>query len=205
MKLAIISANGRTGQVLVRAALEAGHSVRAGVHHHNPFQQELELGVVAMDATKSADVRRLIAGQDAVISVIGHVRGSAPTLQEQAIRHLIDAMQAENIKRVISLTGTGARLPGDHISHLDRCMNAAVRLIDPARVLDGSAQLQLLQASNLDWTVLRILKLTDGPMQQYLLRAQGPAKPFVSRRTVAQAILEIVKSRQFVQQAPIIG
>ena len=205
MKLAIIGANGRTGQVLVCAALEAGHSVRAGVHHHNPFQQKPALGVVAMDATKYADVRRLIAGQDAVISVIGHVRGSSPTLQEQAIRHLIDAMQVENIKRIISLTGTGARLPGDHISYLDRCMNVAVRLIDPARVLDGATQLQLLQASNLDWTVLRILKLTDGPKQQYRLRAQGPAKPFVSRHTVAQAILEIVKSRQFVQQAPIIG
>ena len=114
-------------------------------------------------------------------------------------------MQAAGITRIVSLTGTGVRMPGDKISLFDRTVNHFVEKIDPARVTDGRAHLKVLQATNLDWTVLRVLKLTNGILQPYMLRAHGPTKWWTSRKEVAQAALHILQSGAFSQQAPIIG
>lgn len=205
MKLAIIAANGRTGRAFVEAALAAGHSLRAGARRGKIELQHPMLEIIACDATKLADVRRLIHDQDAVISLLGHVRGSGATVQTKATYILVEAMALENVQRVVSLTGTGVRFPMDKISLVDWFMNSSISLIDPKRIADGRRHAIVLQASTCDWTLLRVLKLTPGIAQPYRLTLHGEAKWFVSRATVAQAILEILGDDKTIQTAPIIS
>ena len=205
MKIAVIAADGRSGQALVQAALAAGYSVRAGYRRQNKFAKHPNLQPVKCNATSDSDLKNLLQGCDAVVSLIGHVKGSSANVQTVAMQKLITAMKATGQKRLVSLTGTGVRLAGDKITLVDRFLNLGVNTFDPNRVKDGKAAAALLQASGLDWTLIRVLKLQNISPKPYVLRANGPTKTYVGRQEVAQAILEVLKAKSFIKQAPIIG
>jgi putative NADH-flavin reductase len=205
MKIAVIAASGRSGKIFVEQALAAGHSVRAGVHRTNNLTPHERLEIVSCDATNASDLTRLLGGQDAVVSLIGHVKGSPPRVQTDAMRTAVNVMQQLGLKRVVSLTGTGVRFPGDKITLVDRILNLGISTIDPARVEDGREHVQVLKQSNLDWTVIRVLKLQSTKPRPFALRAQGPTKWYVGRQEVAQSILQVLETNSFIKQAPIIG
>ncbi|MBN9397597.1 NAD(P)H-binding protein [Candidatus Saccharibacteria bacterium] len=205
MNIAVIAANGRSGKAFVAEALAAGHSVKAGVHGSSDLQPHEQLAVVPCDATKEEDLRMLLEGQDAAVSFIGHVKGSPANVQTDAMNVLVRVMETLGIKRVVSLTGTGVRFPGDKISLVDRFLNFGVSVVDPARVNDGRDHVEVLKQSNLDWTVLRVLKLENITPMPFTLREHGPTKWVVSRQDVAKAVLQVLEEASFIRQAPILS
>jgi len=205
MNIAVLGAHGKSGQVFVPMALAAGHHVRAGVRHVNPFAAHEQLEIISAEATSPADIAQLIAGCDAVVSLIGHRPGSQQDVQTQAMKVLIDQLDRTASRRLISLTGTAVRQPGDKVLVIDHLLNWALRLVDAKRIDDGIAHAEVLQDSDLDWTIVRVLKLTQGKEQPYTLRAHGPARLFTARKTVSRAIIDILEHDSFVREMPVIG
>lgn len=205
MKIAVIAADGRSGRVFVETALAAGHEVRAGVYHANPFDDHPTLEVLQCDATRPENIIELIKGCDAVVSLIGHARKSNPRVQTIAIQNCLEAMRSQKIDRIVSLTGTGVRLDGDRIPMIDRVMNMAIARIDPGRISDGKSHAELLQGSDANYTIIRVLKLSDGQPSDYKLKPNGPAKLLTPRAEVAQGIMEVLENHSFVRAMPVIG
>lgn len=205
MVIAVIAANGRSGQAFVRYALERGHEVRAGVHRNGLNFEHKNLKVFTCDAGVRADVERLIKGCDAVVSLIGHVRGSKPDVQAEAMTIIASAMHAQGIARLVSLTGTGVRFRGDHIPLTDRFSNIAIGAIGPARIKDGRRHADVLKHSGLDWTLIRVLKLNNGAPKNFTLKRGGPPKLLTPRAEVARAILRVLEENSFIKSAPVIG
>ncbi len=205
MNIAVIAANGRTGQAFVELALAAGHNIRAGVYHTNNLPEHEHLSIVQCDARNSADLTKLIEGQEAVVSFIGHVRNSPAQVQTDAMKALAKVMQQEGLKRIVSLTGTGVRFPQDKISLIDRILNLSISLIDPKIIKDGRDHVLFLQQSNLEWTVIRVLKLQNTSPKPFSLTLYGPTKWWVSREDVAKASLQVLSDHSFIKQAPIIS
>lgn len=205
MNIAVIAANGRSGKAFVEKALVAGHSVRAGIHQSNTLQTHPRLTVVECDATNEQDVLKLIDGQDAVVSFIGHVKHSPAFVQTDGIKTVIRAMKNLGLRRIVSLTGTGVRFPGDRIGFVDWFLNTGVRFVDPARIKDGKRHVEELQNSELDWTIIRVLKLEDIKPSPFTLTENGPTKWVVSREDVALATLQVLEDKAFIQKAPIIS
>ena len=205
MNIAVIAANGRSGQAFVEAALAAGHNVRAGVRGKSYLQPHPHMTVVECDATNEAQLTALLTGQEAVASFIGHVKGSDADVQTLAMKKLVDVMQTLSITRLVSLTGTGVRFPGDKISLVDRILNLSISLIDPKRIADGKNHVRFLETTNLDWTVIRVLKLQNTSPTPFTLLEHGPTKWYVSREDVAKAVLQVLEKQSFIKQAPIIG
>ena len=197
MNIAVIAANGRSGKAFVEQALLAGHSIKAGVYHTNTLQPHPLLTIVECDATKGEDLLKLVEGQEAVVSFIGHVKHSPAHVQTDMVRRVSQVMDAKGIKRFITLTGTGVRFPGDKITLIDRILNATISVIDPKRIQDGKDHVALLQTTDLDWTVIRVLKLSNSMPKPYSLRANGPAKILVSRQEVANAVLEVITKDEY--------
>lgn len=204
MKLAVIAADGRSGRQFVEAALKHGHSVRAGVRGDFPAKQP-NLEFLHCDATNFEELFALINGQDAVVSLIGHVKNSAPDVQTVAMKQTIRAMQEAGVTRFLSLTGTGVRFPGDHVPLVDYFLNFVVSKIDPNRIKDGKDSSEVLKQSELNWTILRVLKLQNIQPQPFSLLPNGPTKWVVGRAEVALAMLQILERNLFIKQAPIIG
>ena len=205
MKIAVLAANGRSGRVFIEHALAAGHEIRAGVYHTNTLTPHAHLEIQHCDAGSRDDVRALLKGADAVVSFIGHVKGSDHRVQRDAMNVLVPAMREGGIRRVISLTGTGVRFPGDIIGLVDRFLNFGVAMVDPDRVQDGIEHVEILKASNLDWTILRVLKLQDFKSRPFVLAEHGPTRWFVNRNEVAQAVLQVLREQSFIQAAPILS
>ncbi len=205
MKIAVIGADGRSGRAFLEIALEAGHEIRAGVRMSDKPSEYENLTYVQCDATKPAQVRELITGCSVVVSLIGHVKGSPSDVQTKAMKVIVSEMKNMKKKRIISLTGTGVRFEGDKITLLDRILNLAISLIDPARVSDGKQHVEVLKHSELDWTVIRVLKLANTDMRPFVLREKGPTKLFVSRKDVARAVLQVLETDRYHNSAPMIG
>ena len=205
MKIAVIAANGRSGQAFVQKALDAGHKVRGGILGKSYLPNNPKLTTVDCDATNPDQVKELITGCDAVVSLIGHVKGSPAHVQTQAISTVIDCMKSTGVTRIVSLTGTGVRFPGDKITLLDRFLNLGISIVDPNRVKDGIEHVKLLEQSDVDWTVIRVLKLQNVAEKPFTLRENGPTKPYVGRDEVASAILQVLEQNSFVQKSPIIS
>jgi putative NADH-flavin reductase len=205
MVIAVIAANGRTGRAFVRAALLSGHTIRAGIHGKNTLKPHENLITMQCDATDPDDLTALLEGAQAVASFIGHTKNSPRYVQSDAMRELLKVGEEMGILRIISLTGTGVRMPGDKITLIDRILNLSISVIDPARVRDGILHANILKSSGADWTIIRVLKLQNTPPRPFRLLAHGPTKVYVSRQDVAEAALDVIENHTFVREMPILA
>src|SRR6266540_6235584 len=123
--IAVFGASGPTGKLFTEMALKDGYAVKAlvrtpaklGLQHPN-------LQVVQGDLTDSAKVEETIRGTDAVVSLIGAASGSPNDIKVIATRHIVTAMQKNNIKRFIRLGSLpfGILAEGDKLNFGRRLM-----------------------------------------------------------------------------------
>lgn len=205
MNIAVIAANGRTGNEFVNVALQNGHKVRAGVFGPHDFNQDENLTIIQCDATNEQDVASLCQDAEVIASFIGHGKKSPATVQTDAIKTAVSIANKLGIERIVSLTGTGVRYPGDKITLIDRVLNMSIAIIDSNRVNDGKSHVKILEGSDLDYTIIRVLKLKNGKPGPFKLTASGPVKTLTSRREVALAALQVIEESSFIRQAPIVA
>jgi hypothetical protein len=199
--IAVIGASGKSGRAFVLTALKAGYAIRAGIHTSNSLPQHKNLTVVRIDATDFEDVKTLIKGSDVVVSLIGHVKKSPASLQTDTTINIVRAMDQANLKRFISLTGSGVRFPGDMPSLPDRLLNAILKIVMKDIINDGVAHAKVLQDSSLGWTIIRGLILTEHSAQDFTLTEHGPAKLLCPREEIALGILQLIENNSFVKKA----
>jgi putative NADH-flavin reductase len=132
-------------------------------------------------------VQHVVAGSDAVISVLGHTKGSPKDLQLKALLHTLRAMHEHRVKRLIILTGSGVYTKEDKPPILVKLLNFVVKKVYKARVTDAQKLLPVLRASQTDWTVVRVNLLTDQDTSSYHVGLLGDKelKLRTSRKAVA--------------------
>jgi len=208
MKVIIFGAAGRTGIELVHCARGHGFEVVAFAYRaRSNLCFPVDVAVKQGNALDYDSVRKAIRGSDAVISVLGHVKGSDPFMQTKGMVNIAKAMEETGIKRLLSLTGTGVRVKGDTPSISDRVLNLLVGMVDPERINDGVEHIQVLRKSNLDWTVVRVLKLgnSNRKINKYKLTAGGPAELLTSRKKAARVLVDLVNNKEYAGRLPIIS
>lgn len=204
MRIAVIAAQGRSGMAFVQEALAAGHTVHAGIRSNNPFEPNDRLTTFECDATNVTQVTALIDRCDAVVSLIGHVKGSDPFVQATATKTIVRAMDVAGIKRLVSLTGIGVSARNGPLGRAIDFVSAVSDRLGVKRFKDGIAHANVLEASTLDWTILQVLLLTDGEPGKFGVKANGLVKAPTPRREVARAILLILEQRSFVRESALI-
>ena len=208
MKLAVFGASGRTGRPLVEQALAQGHEVRALVRDPAklPLQHE-RLLLVRGDAINAADVARTVEGADAVLSALGQTKGSPKDLQTVATRHMVAAMKAHGVARVISLTGAGVRDPEDRPKFVDRVFGLLLAVAARNVLQDAKAHAEVLRESGLAYTLVRGPRLTEGPRTGvykvgYVGKDSGTQ---VSRADIADFMLRQLTEDVWVHKAPMVS
>jgi putative NADH-flavin reductase len=209
--LLVIGASQGTGLETVKAALAAGHRVRALARSAASIPIDApELEKIAGDALDPAVVAKAVAGTDAVVQSLGAPRSAqsvivATTLFSRATRILIDAMRGAGVRRLVTVTGLGA---GDSRGYGGFLYDAVFFPLVLKRVYDDKdVQEQMIRASDLDWTIVRPGLLTSGPATG-AARALTDPKDWgagsVSRADVAQFLVREVFERRFVRQTPLL-
>ena len=211
MKIAIFGATGRTGRPLVDEALARGHEVRVLVRDSSRLSiVNPKLTIVQGDVMNPASVEETIQGQEAVISVLGHVKGSPADIQTVATRNIINAMHKHGLKRLVSLTGASVGDPHDQPKLADRVVWLVMNMPFGGfkeTLVDARNHLALLQASDLEWVVVRGPRLTEGPRRgQYkvgfISRESGME---LSRADLPDFLLKELTDNTYLGQLPLIS
>ena len=208
MKLTIFGAAGRTGIPLVQQALDTGHEVVALLRTPSKLSIKNErLTVVQGDVANLADVENVVEGADAVLSVLGHVKGSVPDILTYAMHNIITAMDKYGVKRLVSMSGASVHAPQDKPKLVNRLIKLFTQAVTGSLLQDAEHQLKVLQNSDVDWVIVRGPILTDGPHTgTYRVGWTGVNTGIrVSRADVADFILKQVTDTTYLRQAPLIS
>lgn len=213
MRLAILGGTGRTGQPLVAQALTRGHEVTALVRSSEKAAAVLPtdadgLTLVEGDLLDASAVSKVVAGVDAVINVAGQVKGAPEDLQQRAIGHILVAMDQDGVRRIVTLTGAGVRIPGDTPTAVDRIFGTALKLLQGKLLADSVACVEAVRTSGTDWTVVRAPRLLDGPATGTVVTrphvGQG-ASSKLTREDLATYLLDAVTDDATIGTAPAVS
>lgn len=208
MKIIVFGASGGTGVEIVQQALAAGHTVTAFVRDPARLAvKSANLQVVQGDATDAAAVERALAGQEAVISALGPSRPPTPGMMETAAKNIVAGMKKHGLRRLVSTTGAGVRDPQDRPKLVDHVMKALLSLMAGAVLRDSAANVEVIRASDLDWTIVRFPRLMDGPRTGkyragYVGQDSGTQ---LSRADGADFVLKELVEGKYLRQMPVVS
>jgi putative NADH-flavin reductase len=126
--------------------------------------QHPKLKLMTGDVMDVASVEKAVAGQEAVISALGPTRPPVPGMMEMAAQNIVTAMNKSGIRRLVSTTGAGVRDPQDQPQFIDHLMKGLLTLLAGEVLRDSAANVSVIRASDLDWTIVRYPRLLDGAL-----------------------------------------
>ncbi len=210
MRVLIFGASGGTGRELTTQALAAGHSVTVFVRDPATAPEPDRVQVVQGDVLDAASVAASLAGQDAVLSALGARSLAKSDLLERAITNILAGMKAQGVRRLIVLGASGALHDPNRYQSLTRKMLFAVlkntMLKYPMR--DSAAQERLIEASDVEYTVVHPPRLLDTPFTgKYRVQVDGlpPNSGEIARADVADFMVKQLVDRTFVHGGPYIA
>src|SRR5258708_3453382 len=208
--IAVFGAAGNTGRPFTEMALKDGYAVKALVRTPAKLGlQDPNLEVIQGDLTDSAKVEETIRGTDAVISFIGGASGSPNDIKVIATRHIVTAMQKNNVTRFIRLGSVpfGVFAQGDKLNFGRRLMASLAKTLMWAEVDDERQSIRLTEQSELDWTVVRAPFLTNQSAKgNYRVVHLGiDAGSSITRADLAAFVLDELKNARYIRQMPLVS
>ncbi|MDJ1506266.1 NAD(P)-dependent oxidoreductase [Xanthocytophaga agilis] len=214
-RILIFGANGRTGQLIVKYALEKGYSITALVRNPEKLTITSErLTIHKGSPTHLEDVQKAMAGCNYVLSALSalSVKDSfsfkmitPPKTLEKSIGNAIQAMNEYGIRRIVTLSSVGA---GDSYSYAPWFMRWVIRLTNFKIVFaDHNQQEQLVQQSGLDWVIARPVGLTNttNPGKLVVSYNKTPSPFKISRMLLAKFMVDQLTEDAFLHKTPILS
>jgi len=188
MRLFILGATGLTGRLLVGQALAQGHEITAFVRAPGKLAPAREgLTVRRGDPRDSAALGAALGGHDAVLSALGPPGPAPSTLLRESARGIVAAMQAVAVSRLLVVSA--AVLFEDAGAFVALMRRTLLRNVAE----DNAAMEREILASDLDWTIARPPRLTNGRMtgSYRVTEDHLPRRGFLlSRADVAHFLLD---------------
>lgn len=208
MNIVVVGASRGVGLKVVEQALAAGHTVTAFVRSPEKFEvRHANLVVFKGDAMDAAAVEKAIAGQEAVISALGPTRPAVPQMMETSAKNIVAGMKKHGVRRLVSTTGAGVRQPEDKPKLIDHFIGFLLNLLAKDVVIDSAANVKVIQASDLDWTVVRYPRLTNGERKgNYRVGFVGKESGTqLSRADGADFILKELTEQKWLKKLPLVS
>jgi uncharacterized protein YbjT (DUF2867 family) len=197
MRLVIFGANGQTGRLLTRQALDAGHTAVAVTRRPDDFPiAHPALTVAGADVHDAAALVDIVAGADAVLSTLGVTFTREPVnTYSDGTRNIVAAMQAVGARRLAVVSSAA-------LEHYPERTGTpfAMRLVEPIitrtigkTVYDDMRRMEtIVRDSGLDWTIVRPSGLFDLPLvTEYIAGEVDPVGTFTSRTDLADYLVRL--------------
>jgi len=215
MKLLIVGATGRTGQIIVDQALERGHEVTALVRDASKLAERHNLSIKTGSPTVTEDVASALEGVDAVLVALNNARKSdnpwakpvsPANLLEDSVKTLAAEMGKTGIKRLVMISALGVADSFPDAPWIMRMIiprsNAKIAFVDHDKV-DA-----FLRTTDLDWTLMRAAALSNANGSKSMIVSDGRTpKPAmsISRANLAQFMLEAVETASHIRATPVLS
>jgi putative NADH-flavin reductase len=206
-KILVFGATGALGRQILQQGLAAGANMTAFVRDPRRLTLTHEnLSVIAGDATYDREtVAAAICGQDAVISALGNGMSlRTDGLMQRCVLAIRLGMQKTNVKRLILTSAFGV---GESVNDASAIMRVVYRLLMKQVFEDKAASEDQLRRSDLDWTIVYPVMLTNGPRTESYRVGEKMALSglaTISRADVADFILKQLADTRFVRKAAVV-
>jgi putative NADH-flavin reductase len=211
MKILILGATGRTGKYLLEEALRLGFEVNILVRDSKKVKIKSEkLSIFEGNPSNLSDLEKALIGCKSILSALNISRNSdfpwaklrtPKDFLEKTVQNLIDLNKSNPLKKVILVSAWGVNETRQDIPFWFRW------LIENSNILYGylghEQQEKLLKNSNLNWTSVRPVILTNFESKEDILTSiNNFTKPklTISRKSVASFMLEILENKTFDNQ-----
>ncbi|MBV1908845.1 MAG: SDR family oxidoreductase [Kangiellaceae bacterium] len=204
MKLTIFGATGSIGKLAVLRALKLGFEVVAfsrkpsklAIRHSN-------LQLLAGDVNNLSNVSDAVKHSDAVIVCIGSAKLSGD-VRSKGTANIVEAMKQHQIRRLICQSTLGIGNSWQNLNFYWKYIMFGLILKNVFQ--DHGVQEQIVNQSELDWTIVRPAAFID----------QKPKKPVkvgfsflekklsltIARKDVADFLIAQVTSKQYIRDTP---
>lgn len=194
----IMGAKSGIGRCALDEAVLRGLPVRAFARSADTLKASDLVEPFKGDATSAEDVARALDGVQAVIYALGITERLAMLWEEETLfsettKVLLDAMTHSDVSRLVVVTGFGAGRSKASMSWVERTGHRAV-LGKP--YADKDRQEALIEASSLDWTIVRPVILTKGARTEDYRVLRDPKtwrNGLISRASVAHYLIDAVE------------
>jgi uncharacterized protein YbjT (DUF2867 family) len=203
MRLLVFGASGKTGREVVRQALARGYQVTGFVRDTARLPlAHANLRLVRGEITDTKAVARVVSGQTGVISALG---AGIPLRHDpvviDGVRTIARASEHASVERLVYLSFIGVRDSRDAAGFLLKQLAATV--LRP-KAADHEAKEAAVVDSFVDWTIVRVPKLTNGRLTAAYrvgenIRARSPL-PMMSRADVADFLLRQLTDAAFIRK-----
>lgn len=205
MKITVFGSSGRTGQLVVKEALQAGYVVVAfarnpAVLAGNPAQLVLCAGDIA-DRTA---VAHAVQGSEAVISVLAPVNNRPEFAISHGTENILAGMRQHAVRRLVVTVGAGIGDPEDSPTLSSRLIDGLVKALARNVYADMLEVARLVRDSDLDWTMVRVPRLTDQP-EKGKLKIAWVGKGMgisLSRASLAAFLVSQVQDLNYLRRSP---
>jgi putative NADH-flavin reductase len=216
MKLTLFAATGGIGRQALEQALAAGHDVTAVVRNPKKLSRPVRVVTTDLLAPDPAAIESAIRGADAVLSGLGARSASEVGVAWKGTRAIVEAMKTTGVRRVVVVSAAPIstvaspgrphpprRDPGEGF-FMRNLLSPLIKLVLREHYADLALMEDVLRDSDLDWTVVRPPRLTDGPLTGTYRTAYGENLRrglTVSRADVAHFMLRALEQPETAKQA----
>ncbi len=197
MKILIIGGSRGIGKAMVDSSVRRGLDVTVLARFPEKIDSSsTSLSIVKGDVLNREDLKSVIPGQDVICSCIGVPITFKPvSLFSRAAQNIVEVMGQENNQKLIAVTGIGS---GDSKGHGGFLYDRIFKPIFLSTIYqDKDREEAIIQASPLDWLIVRPAGLTNGPQTgsyRAIDNLDGVTAKRISRLDVADYILNQIEN-----------
>lgn len=210
MNVIIFGAAGGIGRYAVKHALAKGYQVTAYLRDKNKLNRsDKKLRIVEGEISDYAAVLNALEDQDAVIWCIGiPLRRKYDKMRSlEGHQILVRAMKEAGVKRLVDWGTPSVPFEKDNKSFVTVIPGIMAGIALTAAKKEMTDIGKLIQASGLDWTLVRFMAPKDTPYTGNVKVGFGDVKMnfAISREDIGWFMAEQVESKQYLHSMPIIG
>jgi putative NADH-flavin reductase len=192
MRLFILGATGKTGRALVAQGLARGHSITAFGRSTPQVEKTDAFRVVIGNPMRADEIAAELEGHDAVLSALGARGLAATSVLLDSARASMEAMRRVGLRRLLLISSS---LVDSRSGWLSQALSGTLlrNVTNDQRAME-----ELVTQSDLDWTVLRPGRLSNGVLtRQYAASRASDGMPashaVMSREDLAHMMLDTVE------------
>jgi len=205
MRIVVFGANGPTGRLLTRRALDEGHDVTAFTRHPLDFPVTHDaLTVAGGDVGDETAVSDAVRGQHVVLSALGGVYTRKPvSVYSLGARSILAAMRKHGVRR-LACVSSSATVPNPNANEtffFGRVLQPFVTNVLGRTLYADMARMEaLVSTSDTDWTIVRPSGLFDtDAVSDYDVSTEPLPGRFTSRIDLADLLLRQAYDDTFVR------
>jgi putative NADH-flavin reductase len=144
---------------------------------------------------------------DAVISVLGPTKNTADqvALFESFARSLVEAMSTHGVRRLVAISGGACTLPGERKRLGARVASTFVRLAVRHVVAAKQRELEIIAASDLDWTAPRPPRVVEKPALGKYRVGDDASGMSITQADLAAFMVDQLTDTTYLRQAPFVS